>query len=758
MMALLGFDFQRVHLWPLFGVVVTLFLLGLFVLTLRRGARAKLADNHLLQKIGANFSANRARLRIGLEAAAAGLVVLALLGPVRGHTEVPALRKGLDIVVCIDTSKSMLARDLSPNRLQRARREVRGLVEQLSGDRVALIAFAGDAREVAPLTRDRNALLSFLDGVSPDDNRLGGTSIGAALERALGFFDGRTGAHEAIVLLTDGEDLEGEGLAVAKRAAEQNIGIYVVGMGTEQGGKIPMVGRNGSESFLRGPDGAEVVTRLDRNSLADLAAVSGGAFLTTSDSPTPLEEIYEKRIGQLDRRSLGGAGQRIPHDRYQWALVPGVALALLALGLRERRPRWSMARANRAASLMALPLLTLGFAAGIGAPPAQAQQPGGLTPIQSPVVDRTAIPAEDIALPPPFDDQNPQAAMVLTQVVESCEEGDFGTALHWLNYSLEDLEPQLRNAGEDLLAKADGDEALDGEPPVQEGEQADAPEPGESKDEEPMGPRFAWTDFERAHLTYALGMVHSRMGGHSLAAEEFFLAAALAEEGDLRRDALFNRATTRLFSMEQRLDELLEELGGEGAPAMPPMPGAPAADEQSLEEKLEALHRGYLRVRGDYLDLLAVESDCEDGQANLEYVIQRLRELDAMIEQQQEQEDEQESEESEGEEGEEGEEDNEDNEDNEGAEEEEGEEGEDDSEEEEPLNEREEEQEEEPAPSEQEQEQGESEEQPEAVAPKELSKEQMARLLDRLGELEKEQAEIKSRLQKTRQVPVERDW
>ncbi|MFT5830051.1 MAG: hypothetical protein ACI9D0_000629, partial [Bacteroidia bacterium] len=554
MIALLGFDFQRGHLWPLFGVVLTLFLLGLFILNMRKSGRARLADEPLLRKIGLSFSANRARLRLGLEAGAGGLVVLALLGPVRGYTEVPALRKGLDIVVCIDTSRSMLARDLSPDRLQRARREVRGLVEQLSGDRVALIAFAGDAREIAPLTRDSKALLSFLDGVSPDDNRLGGTSIGAALERALGFFDGRTGAHEAIVLLTDGEDLEGEGLAVAKRAAEQNIGIYVVGMGTEQGGKIPVVGSNGTESFLRGPDGAEVVTRLDRNSLADLAAVSGGAFLTTSDSPTPLEEIYEKRIGQLDRRSLGGVGQRVPHDRFQWALVPGIALALLALGLRERRPKGSMARARRAAGLLLLPLLTIGFAAGVGAPLARAQQPGTLTPIQSPAVDPGLLPPGDITLPPPFEDPSPQAVMVLEKVVESCEAGDLGTALRWLDFSLEDVQQEAQQDKVSPNAVSELGEATD----------AKTLDLSEAEDDVQVGPRFPWTDLERAHLTYAMGIVRSRSGMHASAAKDFYLAAALSDDGELRRDALFNRATAHLLSMEERREELLAELGGGG--------------------------------------------------------------------------------------------------------------------------------------------------------------------------------------------------
>ncbi len=330
----LGFDVLQPGriVWALGSVAVLA--LGAHALAARRRARAALASARLERSLFAGFSENRARARVVLAAAAALFGALALVGPVRGYTLREVQRRGLDLVICLDTSRSMLVQDVRPDRLTRAKREIGGLLDQLKGDRAALLAFAGDVREVAPLTHDRETLKSFLETLSPDDNLKGGTDLGGALESALARFDGRSGAHEAIVLVTDGEDLEGRGLEVAKKAAEKNIRVYVLGMGTSAGGKIPDEGRG----FVRDDGGEEVVSRMDADSLRRLAEASGGDFASIEMSPIPLEELYEKRIARLEGRLLEGGKERIPHDRYQWPLALAAACMLAEAGLRERRP------------------------------------------------------------------------------------------------------------------------------------------------------------------------------------------------------------------------------------------------------------------------------------------------------------------------------------------------------------------------------------------------------------------------------------
>jgi Ca-activated chloride channel family protein len=283
------------------------------------------------------FSRAKALARIACAIAAAVFLAIGLTGPVRGYTERAVQRRGLDLVVCIDTSRSMLVRDLRPDRLTRAKREVAGMVERMHGDRVALVAFAGEARDVAPLTHDRTTLRALLERVSPADNTLGGTDIGVALQHALDLFDGQSGAHEAIVVLTDGEDLGGKGLEVAKAAAARGIRVYVVGMATEAGGKIPDVRPDGSERFVVDESGKEVVSQLGGESLAQIAAATGGDFLPATRSVTPLEEIYSQRISKLEGRELAGGVERVPHDRFQWFLVLALGCMLVEAGLRERK-------------------------------------------------------------------------------------------------------------------------------------------------------------------------------------------------------------------------------------------------------------------------------------------------------------------------------------------------------------------------------------------------------------------------------------
>lgn len=331
----LGFELLR-PAWSL-GLVAAPLVLATAILGLawRRRDLARWADRRHRGRLVPGLSAGRSRLRVALAFLALVGGAFALTGPVRGYSLQEVERAGHDIVIVVDTSRSMLVQDVRPDRLTRAKREVRGLLQRLEGDRVGLLAFAGDVREVAPLTHDRRTLQHFVDTLSPQDNLVGGTNLGAALEAAVDLFDDRTGAHEAVVLITDGEDLEGNAREVARSAADTGIRVYVVGMGTPGGGKIP----DGRGGFVRDETGAEVVSTLDGSTLRAIAEVTGGDYLSVRDAALPLEELYEKRITQLETRELWAGKLRVPHDRYQWPLVLAFTCMLVESGLRERRAR-----------------------------------------------------------------------------------------------------------------------------------------------------------------------------------------------------------------------------------------------------------------------------------------------------------------------------------------------------------------------------------------------------------------------------------
>lgn len=331
-----GLEWQR-PTWVLFALLGAVVVLVAGTLSRRRVLRARQAMHpDRLARLCREVDGSRTGVRVVCAGLAIVAFSVAVAGPVLGVRERRVVARGLDLVVCLDTSRSMLARDLKPSRFERAKREIHDLLDSAAGDRVALIAFAGDARDVAPLTRDRAVLGDLVDRIDLADNRLGGTDLGVALERALDLFDGRTGSHEAIVLITDGEDLSGRGAEVAATAADRGIAVFVVGIGTAAGGKLP-VDVDGREEFLRGPDGEEVVSRLESETLERLAETADGAYRSTEQSPRPLFDLYSKRISRIDRRNLEGGLERVPLERFQWPGALGLLLVLFELSSSERR-------------------------------------------------------------------------------------------------------------------------------------------------------------------------------------------------------------------------------------------------------------------------------------------------------------------------------------------------------------------------------------------------------------------------------------
>lgn len=281
------------------------------------------------------FRPSRRLLRDGLALLALGLVILAAAGPQWGRELREVNRRGVDVVIVLDTSRSMLAEDVRPNRLERAKREVRGLLDRMVGDRVGLVTFAGDARRISPLTHDAATFRLFLDDVDTSSNRLGGTAIGEGLGLALDSFDADRPEQGVIVLLTDGEDHASDPppSEVAFKARARGIPIHVVAFGTRDGGTIPLVDRGSpaGRTLLLDADGSPVVSRPDEDLLREIADVGQGEFLSTERTAFPLDELFEKRILAMPgvARTVREAERGI--DRYQWVL----ALALLALLLRE---------------------------------------------------------------------------------------------------------------------------------------------------------------------------------------------------------------------------------------------------------------------------------------------------------------------------------------------------------------------------------------------------------------------------------------
>lgn len=305
----------------------------------RKQKRLKLvADPQLLNRtwLPKDAAAKRVRRELLLWIIIGGLLTAALLRPQWGYVWRDTKRRGVDLIVAVDVSESMLAADILPSRLARARYKIRDLLEHLRGDRVGLVAFAGTAFIESPLTVDYGTFRLFLDSLTPELIPIQGTNIRSALEKsleALGYQElehipetNEGAKSQAIVLITDGEDFEGDFAKLGEFAAANGVQIYIIGIGTKDGGPIPV-----GKGFKRDRDGKMVVTRLNEDKLVDLAKKTGGIYVQARGSDDDIGTIYDRGIRTfLESRSIEGGRRRLWNERFQVPLL--FALALLLFG------------------------------------------------------------------------------------------------------------------------------------------------------------------------------------------------------------------------------------------------------------------------------------------------------------------------------------------------------------------------------------------------------------------------------------------
>ena len=301
-----------------------------FVWALRRRRQAlrRFAEARLLATLAPDLDERRQRWRALLIVAALTLLVLALAGPKWGFHWEEVHREGVDIVIALDTSRSMLAEDVKPDRLARSKLAIEDLVKRLQGDRIGLVAFAGSAFMQCPLTLDYQAFAESLHAVNVGIIPKGGTALTEAIKAGLEAFEGRQGKHEALILITDGEDHEGHIDDAAKEAADRGVKIYTVGIGTAEGDLIPVT-VDGQQDFLKDRRGQVVKSRLDEETLQKIATTTGGAYVHATSGDFGLDTVYNDFIGKMEKRELQSTMERRYEERFQLPLL--LAFVLLAL-------------------------------------------------------------------------------------------------------------------------------------------------------------------------------------------------------------------------------------------------------------------------------------------------------------------------------------------------------------------------------------------------------------------------------------------
>ncbi|MBJ7258753.1 MAG: VWA domain-containing protein [Chthoniobacterales bacterium] len=319
----------------------------------RKTAIGRFVAPKLRALLAGNASPLRRLFRSACVVAALGLLVAALAGPRLGYDTLEVPHRGRDVIIAMDVSRSMLAPDIVPTRLDRAKLFAEDLVGELGSDRLGLVAFAGSAFLQAPLTLDHGAVLAALDELDTSVIPKGGTNLEAAIGTADEAFGKAEGFSRAVVIISDGEELSPGGVTAAKEAAAQGVRIFTVGVGSSEGSEIP----DGTGEFIRDPDTRKIVnSKLDETRMKEIAEATGGFYTRLDDGAAAL--IAAEGIGRMAEADITASSSRRPIERYQWPLGAAIGLLVLQALVGERR--------RRAAALLVV--LVLWPASGWAAP------------------------------------------------------------------------------------------------------------------------------------------------------------------------------------------------------------------------------------------------------------------------------------------------------------------------------------------------------------------------------------------------------
>ena len=324
------------RLWLLNFIWLLPFLIFIFVFSGRRREQALrgFAEENLLLRLCAPEPRTRRVVRSIFLLLGAGLMIMAIAGPRWGERIQEVTQKGVDIMICMDVSTSMLVEDVRPNRLERAKREVIDLIRVIQGDRIGLVAFAGEAFLQCPLTLDYNAVVMFLNQLSPDLIPVYGTDLGKAIDTAYASFDKESITDKVMLLITDGEDNEEKGRMAAEKAADSGIRIFVFGIGDPSGGPIPRTGKGGFEKDIAGK---LVLSKLEEETLVDMARVTGGGYVRSIEGDMDLDRLYFDGIREKTEAGILKTGKiKIFEERFHIFLIIALIFLLLEGFLDER--------------------------------------------------------------------------------------------------------------------------------------------------------------------------------------------------------------------------------------------------------------------------------------------------------------------------------------------------------------------------------------------------------------------------------------
>lgn len=325
------FRFANVELLYLLILVPVLVIVYLLAVGRRRRLVARFGNSELLRELMPDFSRGRIRLKAALFIAAYMLLVIAAARPQFGSKLREEHSRGVEMMLVVDVSNSMMAEDFEPNRLERTKYAIGKLFESLQQERVGMVVFAGEPKVQLPITSDYRMAQAFAKRISPSLVSEQGTAIGRALEQAMLSFSSQSEQSRVIILITDGENHEDDAVEAARKAAEQGIRIYTIGIGTPEGAPIQIGGE-----FIKDENGEMVVSKLNEQMLEQIASTTGGAYVRATKQSIGLDEIV-KSIDAMEKSDLATVRFEEYNEQYQYPLAAALVLLVLDVFILSRR-------------------------------------------------------------------------------------------------------------------------------------------------------------------------------------------------------------------------------------------------------------------------------------------------------------------------------------------------------------------------------------------------------------------------------------
>lgn len=329
---------EKIWFWVLL-VVPIIWLFFLLLQFWKYKAQKKFGDLTLLKKLSPNKSLFKSVLKVVVLSLAFGCLAIALVNPKIGTKLETVKREGVDIVFAVDVSKSMLAEDIAPNRLEKSKQLVTQIINNLASDRVGIIAYAGKAFPQLPITTDYASAKMFLQSMNTDMLSSQGTAINEAIKLAKTYFDDEEQTNRVLIIISDGEDHNEEAAVVAEEASEEGIRIFTIGVGDLKGGPIPEK-RNGIVlNYKKDSQGETVITRLNEETLINIAKEANGAYINGKNTNDVVENIREILNG-MEKTEFESKQFADFKDQFQWFLGFGIFFLFLDIFLLERKTGW----------------------------------------------------------------------------------------------------------------------------------------------------------------------------------------------------------------------------------------------------------------------------------------------------------------------------------------------------------------------------------------------------------------------------------